>query len=155
MDLVIVVARVALSLAAVLGLLVFLQRRITRGSKRRVRTATPLEVVARTGVGSKASVVVIDVDGRRFVLGVTEQNINVLHSGERTPVVDPSTTDDEFQRVLADAAFDAGPAAAAAPDDLPTRASVKRANPPALAGSGSILSRETWRATAAFLRQDR
>ena len=42
-----------------------------------------MTVVGRQGVGSKASVVVVDVDGTRFVLGVTEHAVNVLQSGDR------------------------------------------------------------------------
>ncbi|MET0975532.1 MAG: flagellar biosynthetic protein FliO [Leifsonia sp.] len=175
MDVVIVAARVVLSLAAVLGLLLFLQRRLTKGTTR-TRKANPLSVVARTGVGSKASVVVVEVDGRRFLLGVTEQNIAVLHSAataadapaspaavesvRSTQTSDGMTVDDEFERLLADAALDS-PAALVSTDAvqsapaLSPREATGRANHRAQVAGGSILSRETWRATAAFLRQDR
>src|SRR5512133_2801827 len=83
MDTVVVALRVILSLAVVLGLLWVLQRRLSRGSGS--RAANVVTVVGRQGLGQKASVVVVDVDGRRFVLGVTEQSISVLHDGETDP----------------------------------------------------------------------
>jgi len=72
--------RVALSLGVVLALLWVLQKRVARGrggllGTRRESTVT---VVARQGVGAKASVVVVDVEGERLVLGVTDGGISVL-----------------------------------------------------------------------------
>ncbi|WP_336857786.1 flagellar biosynthetic protein FliO [Sinomonas albida] len=85
MDQLILGLRVLVSLAAVLGLMWVLARRLRRG------TASPkakaLSVVSRQTVGPKASVVLVDTDGRRFLLGVTEHGISVLHSGE-APAVD-------------------------------------------------------------------
>ncbi len=81
METLAVALRVLLSLAVVLGLLWVLHRRLTRGDRTR-GTANPLQVVGRQSVGQKSSVVIIDVDGRRFLLGVTEQSVNVLHSTE-------------------------------------------------------------------------
>ena len=78
MDTLLVALRVALSLAAVVGLLWVLQRRMQKGT-RRGPTASLVSVVGRQGLGQKASVVVVDVEGRRFVLGVTEQSVTVLH----------------------------------------------------------------------------
>ncbi|TFC02803.1 flagellar biosynthetic protein FliO [Cryobacterium adonitolivorans] len=80
MDTVVAALRVILSLAVVLGLLWVLQRRLSRGAGS--RTNNVVTVVGRQGLGQKASVVVVDVDGRRFVLGVTEQSISVLHDAE-------------------------------------------------------------------------
>lgn len=162
-------ARVLLSLAAVLGLLIFMQRRIAKGSRRRERRANPVEVVARKGVGSKASVVVIDVDGARYLLGVTEHNVTVLNAAAAPQPTEPAVVapapaesidgaDEldltEFDRMLA--------AAAAEPVTTPlTRKQARLADEPAASGTGrtvaggSILSPDTWRQTAAFLRQGR
>src|SRR5690348_2068498 len=83
MDSLILGLRVLVALGAVLGLMWYLQRRVTKakghGRRRANRT---LSVVSRQSVGQKASVVVIDAGDRRFLLGVTEHTINVLHAGE-------------------------------------------------------------------------
>ena len=147
MDTVFVALRVVLSLAAVLALLWYAQRRITRG-KTKGKTADLVTVVGRQGIGLKASVVVVDVDGTRFMLGVTEHAVNVLHSGD-TPVVHvPSdTSTDAFAATLAGVTnIDAGSAATALRP---------RRNQPSVQASGSILSPSTWKQTAAALRQIR
>ncbi|TFC52094.1 flagellar biosynthetic protein FliO [Cryobacterium sp. TmT2-59] len=142
MDTVVVALRVALSLAAVLGLLWVLQRRLTK-SARGGRSANLVTVVGRQGLGQKASVVVVDIEGRRFVLGVTEQSVSVLHTGEQTDA--PA----DFARELADAGR--GDAELAPPFILRPRRD--RPAPGRLAGS--ILSPATWQHTAAALRQNR
>ncbi|MGJ4845434.1 FliO/MopB family protein [Leifsonia sp. Le1] len=82
MDTLFVALRVLVVLGVIVALLWYVQRRVTKG-KRGVRRGNAVTVVGRQGVGSKASVVVVDVDGTRFVLGVTERNVNVLASGDR------------------------------------------------------------------------
>lgn len=78
MDTLVVAVRVVVSLAVVLGVLWYLHRRISRG---RVRGAgDSLSIVGRQAVGQKSSVVIVSMDGRRFLLGVTEQGISMLHS---------------------------------------------------------------------------
>jgi flagellar protein FliO/FliZ len=175
-DTLFVALRVALSLAAVLGLLWVLQRRLTRGS-RGTRSQNLVTVVGRQGLGQKASVVVVDIDGRRFVLGVTEQSVNVLHGGDAAGAV--TTGDSVFAHSLDAAAEDsaANPADSDSDSDsdsdfdadadaeLPpplilrprhgasARAAAGRANQSRL--GGSILSPATWQQTAAALRQGR
>jgi flagellar protein FliO/FliZ len=144
-----VALRVLLSLGAVLALLWLLQRRFARGgvgAVAKARAAQNPAVVGRQSVGSKASVVVVEHDGRRFLLGVTEHGVNVLHSSgieppaaiEPSPGLDP----DLFARELA----------AAEPADvaLVTQAA---GSPDRLAGS--ILSGETWKQAAAVVRNRR
>ncbi|MFZ7087978.1 flagellar biosynthetic protein FliO [Curtobacterium sp. RRHDQ10] len=86
MDTLVVALRVALSLGVVLALLWVLQRKLSKGALggngARARRAATVTVVARQGIGGKASVVVVDVEGERLVLGVTESQVNVLSSGE-------------------------------------------------------------------------
>ena len=83
MDSVILGLRVLVALGAVLGLIWFLQRRMGSAKAKGRRRASPaLSVVSRQSVGQKASVVVIDAGDRRFLLGVTEHSINVLHAGD-------------------------------------------------------------------------
>ncbi|HEV7811847.1 MAG TPA: flagellar biosynthetic protein FliO [Leifsonia sp.] len=83
MDTVFIALRVLVVLGVIVALLWYVQRRLTKGKSGRARRGNAVTVVGRQGVGSKASVVVVDVDGTRFVLGVTERAVNVLHSGDR------------------------------------------------------------------------
>lgn len=161
MDTLFLTARVVLSLAAVLGLLWYVQRRVAR-SPRAARSAGLVSVVGRQGIGQKASVVVVDVDGTRFVLGVTEQSVTVLHNAAATtegataagpigvrPV--PAPAEHGFARALADAggSDDVQPPLAFRPrrDRHPAGRTGKL--------GGSILSPTTWQQTAAVLRQGR
>jgi flagellar protein FliO/FliZ len=167
-DTVVVALRVILSLAVVLGLLWVLQRRLSRGSGS--RAANVVTVVGRQGLGQKASVVVVDVDGRRFVLGVTEQSISVLHDGETDPAVAGgagiSAVHTEAGNDRSAVAFARSlHAASGGPTLVPSDADTP-AEPPLTfrprrdrnAGGrlgGSILSPSTWQQTAALLRHGR
>ena len=182
MDTVVVALRVVLSLAVVLGLLWVLQRRLTRGAG--ARTNNLVTVVGRQGLGQKASVVVVDVDGRRFVLGVTEQSISVLHDAETDQgAVEPSrsvqagTGNDRsavaFARSLHAASggptlVPPAPTVTATAAHAPAAHTIDAAatEPPLTfrprrdrsAGGrlgGSILSPSTWQQTAALLRPGR
>jgi flagellar protein FliO/FliZ len=161
MEAVVVALRVALSLGVVFGLLWFIHRRLTRGGKLRA-AATPITVLGKQGIGAKASVVVVDADGMRFVLGVTESNVTVLHSAEAPAAA--------FADVLAavpatgtapvDASLPA-PVALAAKKAAATAASTASADglvaPGRVPGSlgGSILSPATWRQAAAAIGRGR
>jgi|GEM_PF-805893 len=111
MDDVLVALRMIVALAAVLGLLLFLSRRLQkagakgdnpmsallpkklgrmtglrqsrvtqgRGAKARPEKIT---VVARSGIGAKAQLVVAEFGGIRYVLGVTEHGISVVDTQE-------------------------------------------------------------------------
>lgn len=81
MDSLILGLRVAVALGAVLGLIWLLQRRLGKGTGRR-RADAALSVVSRQSVGQRASVVVVDAGGQRFLLGVTDHAVNVLHTGD-------------------------------------------------------------------------
>lgn len=87
MDSLILGLRVLVALGAVLGLMWLLQRRLGKGTGRR-RADRALTVVSRQSVGQKASVVVVDAAGQRFLLGVTDHAVNVLHTGEIPPEAD-------------------------------------------------------------------
>ena len=60
METLFVALRVAVSLAAVLALLWWLQRRLTRGG--RAPRVNPVSIVTKQAISPKASVVVIDQD---------------------------------------------------------------------------------------------
>ncbi|MFS0851962.1 flagellar biosynthetic protein FliO [Microbacterium sp. 179-I 3D4 NHS] len=104
--------RAVVALAAVLGLLLFLSRRL---QKSQAKGASPLAglmpkklaslsslrpsrqaagprsraekitVVARSGLGGKAQLVVAEFGGIRYVLGVTEQGVSVVDTQEAPP----------------------------------------------------------------------
>ena len=84
MDTVVVGLRVVLSLGVVLALLWVLQKRLVKGGRAGTRATSQVSVVARQGVGAKASVVVVDVEGERLVLGVTESRVSQLRSRATT-----------------------------------------------------------------------
>lgn len=113
MDALILGLRVVVALGAVLGLMWFLQRRLGQGAGRR-RSDRALTVVGRQSLGQKASVVVVDAAGQRFLLGVTEHAVNVLHTGdippepEEVPVPGIGRGLGDFARILAEASPLAG-----------------------------------------------
>ena len=113
MDALILGLRVVVALGAVLGLMWFLQRRLGKGTGRR-RADRALTIVSRQSLGQKASVVVVDAAGQRFLLGVTEHAVNVLHTGdippepEEVPVPGISRSFGDFARILAEASPLAG-----------------------------------------------
>lgn len=79
MDVVVLALRVLLSLGVVLALLFVLHRKVSKLNGTRAGAGL-VSVVARQGLGAKASLVVVDAEGTRFYLGVTEQSVSVLHS---------------------------------------------------------------------------
>lgn len=136
MDTVLVVLRVALSLGVVVALLWYVQRRILRG--RAGRPANPLQVRGRQGVGAKAQVVVVDLDGQRFLLGVTEQSVNLLHTSEAPE--EPAGNVADFSEKLERAQREQG---AIVPPALPQGGALH----------GSILAASTWRQAARAIKQ--
>lgn len=156
--------RVALSLAAVLGLLWFLQRRVARTAARR-RDGEAITVLGRQGVGPKAQIVVVQTADARYVLGVTEHGVNVV---DRLPIraesapeehaprgwtdasAEASADAEEFDRILAATAL-TETAEASSTDPVQQRR-VRHRNDPL---RGSILSPETWRQTAEAIRRTR
>lgn len=74
--------RVVVSLGVVFGAIWFLSRRFRGSSQRAAKRSAPVRVLGKAGVGGKSSVVVVETEGRRLVLGVTEHGISVLHQAE-------------------------------------------------------------------------
>jgi len=87
--------RVLVALGAVLGLIWFVQRKATRGGKKAAiasrlgagRDKRPIHVLGSHRLSAKASITVVEVDGVKLVLGVTEQGISVLEPAPAAPVV--------------------------------------------------------------------
>ncbi|MCI0156943.1 flagellar biosynthetic protein FliO [Leifsonia shinshuensis] len=176
METLFVALRVLVVLGVIVGLLWFVQRRITRGRGARggrTRRGNAVSVVGRQGVGPKASVVVVDVDGNRFVLGVTERQVSVLHTGARPQDVDAEVTPLVPVRKTFAKDIDAAGAAVAASGTAAPSASVGaqgstdtrqdadfltaqgRASLFDEALKGSILSPATWRQASSAVRQKR
>ncbi|MGN6407135.1 MAG: FliO/MopB family protein [Curtobacterium sp.] len=171
MDTAVIVLRVALSLGVVLALMWVLHRRVSKSGlgagKTKGRRSASVEVVGRQGIGGKASVVVVDVEGERLVLGVSEHGVSLLTSGQAptpeltivtgpvTLPVRPTPSADAFSRELQRQ----DQAAPSLPDPLPMRPRNRRAQratlPTAQQLQGSILSADTWRQAAAVLRNRR
>lgn len=113
MDDILVALRAIVALGAVLGLLLFLSRRLQRSQAKGasplaglmpkklakltdLRPSRPaagprprpekITVVARSGIGGKAQLVVAEFGGIRYVLGVTEHGINVVDTQEAPAV---------------------------------------------------------------------
>jgi flagellar protein FliO/FliZ len=154
MEPVFLALRVVLSLAVVLGLLWIVQRRIGRKARKN-NTGELVTVVTRRGISQKASVVVVDVEGTRYLLGVTEQSVNVLGTSE-VPVVVVGA--DEFAKSMSAASIDKADLA------MITGATRRPSLAPAKSGSvafgmsgsklgGSILSPLVWKQAAITLRQ--
>lgn len=161
MDTFVLALRVLLSLAVVLGLLWVLQRRFSRGAAGSAGDV-PLTVLSRRNVSPKAAVVVVETDGKRFLLGVTEQSVNVLHTSdapEPAPAEVPGGAAAFAQSLHEAGANGAGAHDGAAQDAAPAPALYPvpggrraRHRPPSPL-AGSILSPDTWKQTAAALRQ--
>lgn len=161
MDSLILGLRVLVALGAVLGLIWVLQRRLLKGkAKGRRRANTTLTVVSRQSVGQKASVVVVDAGDKRFLLGVTEHAINVLHSSDvPVEVLETAPAPESFADIFRDAGSaaraDKGPQAAAFQGSALTRRSeihrrseLDKTQPM----HGSILAGSTWRQAAEAIR---
>lgn len=159
METLFLVLRVVVALGVVLAVIWVAHRRVSRMRARTKRTGL-VQLVARQSLAPKASMVIVDADGRRLVLGVTEHAVSVL-SDRPAPV--------------ADADFDAVLAAAVAPDStsleasavapartaleasasVPAPAASAAPSAPASHGSrrGSILSAETWKRSLAEVKE--
>lgn len=157
MDSLILGLRVLAALGAVLGLIWVLQRRLLKGkAKGRRRANTTLTVVSRQTVGQKASVVVVDAGDKRFLLGVTEHAVNVLHSSD-VPVEIPenASAPESFADIFGDAGGEplAGngsrPAALRRRSEVHRRSELDKQAPPM---HGSILAGSTWRQAADAIR---
>lgn len=147
MDTVVVGLRVVLSLGVVLALLWVLQKRLVKGGRAGTRATSQVSVVARQGVGAKASVVVVDVEGERLVLGVTESSVTVLAAADRpveaTPLtlVPSGTPDDEPTPVQEARVTPIAPVATPAPSaSFAAVLSAETSAAPALATTPSLAS---------------
>jgi flagellar protein FliO/FliZ len=140
----------------VLGLLWYLQRRVGKRMQKR-RDGAEITVVARQALGAKAQLVVVETDDARYVLGVTEHGVNLI---ERTapghvtrPVVHVGESESTVAADARDSTFDQLLAAERASEQPSLRRHRRPSRQDSLAGS--ILSAQTWRQTAEFMRRPR
>ncbi|WP_066516824.1 FliO/MopB family protein [Curtobacterium ammoniigenes] len=118
MDTLFTIVRVVISLAVVSGLLWFAQKKSRKWTKR--QSGHAVTVVSRHSLGGKSRIVVVEADGTRFVLGVTDGAVSVLKSRDA----------DAPEAVVASAND------VAMADPTPSRASV--AVPPAAAAAAAV-----------------
>lgn len=139
--------RVLVSLGVVLALLWWLSRRVAARTGGTGDTA-PVRVLSRQAISPKASVVVVEAEGQRFMLGVTEASVSVLNATpmDAADADGPKAGDGGFAASLA--------AAGGTAEALPSRRDLRRTEPGEGTSmlAGSILSPQTWRQSAAALR---
>lgn len=146
MDAFLLVLRVGLALTVVMVLLWMAQKRFSQSGRQSGQAV--VEVVGRRNVGQKASVVVVESAGQRFLLGVTENSINVLHTSE-APIPDPELDlagDPAFAEVLK----------AAGEPPLRRDAAARRlrhSSREASALHGTIFARSTWTQAGAAVKK--
>ncbi|WP_329677833.1 flagellar biosynthetic protein FliO [Cellulomonas sp.] len=80
--------RVALSLACVVGLIWFAGRRLSGSQARRTPAGPTMRVVGRQALGRHAGVAVVAIGNRRLLLGYGEQQVTMLT--ELAPVMEPA-----------------------------------------------------------------
>lgn len=107
--------RVLLALACVLGVLWFLGRKAAgTGTVKRSRQAA-LSVVAKQSLGGRTGVALVEIGGRRLLLGVSEHGVNLLTEVEPAPAEEEGVR----ERIALDPAeLEAVVADAVVPDDL-------------------------------------
>lgn len=130
-----------------LGVVWFVQRRVTRGAagdRAKTRPRDVVRVVAKRGIGAKSQVVVVEVDGTRYLLGVGEGSVSVLDSrpaqdeGAERRALAPLTT----LPVAARATLSATPARDLTEAPAPLRRARREAQRPARPTFAAALSRE-------------
>ena len=83
--------RVALALACVLGLLWYAGRRMSGTAHERRSRAAALTVVSRQSLGGRSALALVEVSGRRLLLGVSEHGVNLLTEIEaEAPEAEPA-----------------------------------------------------------------
>lgn len=90
--------RVVVALGAILAAIWLVQRKMTKGrgatsavAGRFGASKKAIAVLGTHRLGAKASITVVEIDGVKMVLGVTEHGITVLENSPQPPVVAPAT----------------------------------------------------------------
>jgi len=141
--------RVIVSLAAVFGLLFYLRNKL--GARMGAAPSAQLRIIERKQLAAKSSLALVEVSGRRYLLGVAESSVNVLDSFEAPEIkeseepgdgqpVESQNTEGEREKAFA-LTLNRSSANFKAPSGS--------ADPLA----GSILSAQTWRNMREALRR--
>jgi flagellar protein FliO/FliZ len=157
-DTLILAARVGLSLAAVLGLMWWLSRRMQSSTLMRRRRRESLTVLGRQQLGKQTGVALIEASGRRLVIGYGEHGVTLLHDAGNAPEADedldastPHAVDLDGELISltnSDASNASLVNRAAMPAPAPARSTSARmadARRPRSPLEGSILAPNTWR----------
>ena len=150
--------RVVVALVSVLGLVWLFSRGMTRGRGRRLVPGMT-EVLSRQALSRAASVVVVRVGDKALVLGVTEQQVNLIAETDLPAEDDAAARRTETIALPDDLAAPAPPAAARTPPRRRCRASGPAAARPRSsrgkdgALAGSALSPATWTQALDVLRE--
>jgi flagellar protein FliO/FliZ len=78
MDTVTMVGRLLVSLAAVLGLMWFVGRRVRKGGKSKTKNSRLIDVLGRQQLSRNSSVAVVRVGEQALIIGVSDGNVNIL-----------------------------------------------------------------------------
>ncbi|MBW4031128.1 MAG: flagellar biosynthetic protein FliO [Acidobacteria bacterium] len=167
MDSLLLALRALVGLGAVIAVIWFLRRRNSSAGKDR-RARKPLSVVARQNLAAKVSVAVVDFGGKRFLLGVSEHGVTVLHDSELEPVEETVDEPLEGRRAMPDGyssaefaqTLSAAEQVAASGVPTPVRLVRDPAIDAAFAASsshlaGSLLSAATWKQAWSAIRTGR
>lgn len=148
---IVLLLRVLLSLACVLGLMWFLGRRIARGRVAARARTTTISVVAKQSLGGRTGVALLEVGGRRLLVGTGEHGVTLLTELEPEPepaedgAARTEIDTEELERMLA-APSPTDDDASSAPTTLTTPAARTLAvSTPRNPLEGSILAPSTWR----------
>jgi flagellar protein FliO/FliZ len=156
MDTVALVGRLLVSLAAVLGLMWLLARRVKRPA--RGKSSRLIDVLGRQQLSRTSSVTVVRVMDQALILGVTdgqvtvigEANLDAVH--ERLEAATAQRTVRAPRAALASHLPATSPSSAASSTALTAASIAPSAIPAGGALAGSALSLKTWRQTIETLR---
>ncbi|WP_345711521.1 flagellar biosynthetic protein FliO, partial [Kineococcus glutinatus] len=164
METLAVLARMSVSLVAVLGLMWLIARRMRR-SRSAGAAGSGLAVLERTSIGHKAGVAVVRVGDRALVVGVTEQQVSLLSELALDAVL-PTAADGEDSTGVREVEVPDSPGALASPafaaalaaqtDGTATTGQAAPQLVGAAAGSaltGSAVSPATWAKAYAVIRE--
>lgn len=159
--------RVIVALGVVIAVIWYLRRRNSATGKDR-RARKPITVVARQNLAPKVSVAVVDFGGKRFLLGVSEHGVTVLHDEEQETADELSVetfaqTLSVAERAAATGRPTAGTPVTGAPvtgTPTPVRLARDKEIDAAFAGTssklaGSVLSAATWKQAWTAIRAGR
>jgi len=162
-DSLLLALRVVVALGVVIGVIWFLRRRNSPSGRTR-RAQKPVTVIARQNLAPKVSVAVVEFGGKRFLLGVSDHGVTVLHDEElevaeeapaAVPAPAPALVAVDTSRDFATTLTLAEKATAAAPPRVrlvrdPSIDAAFAASSSKVAGS--LLSAATWKQAWAAIR---